>query len=99
MSLKSISIFLLLVGSLVAEKPVSFQNFRVFSVNVTNEQQLEGLRQFEESAVDGIDFWKSSNHIGGRSDVMVAPHQLATFEQVLQNLELQSHVMVDNVQK
>lgn len=93
----AISVLLLLVGSLVAEKPVSFQNFQVFSVNVTNEHQLEGLGHLEESALEGIEFWKSASGIGRRADIMVSPHQLATFENVLQNLELQSQVMVVDV--
>lgn len=88
-------IFVLSVG-FVSMKNASYQNYRVYSINVANHQQMEVL--LELTAADGIEFWQSPSGIGRRCDVMVAPHRLAEFAELSEKLGLSSRVMVEDVQ-
>lgn len=92
-------VMVLLVVGINAESPVSFQNYQVFHVEVLNQNQLEALRQLEYSSVDGINFWKSPSFVGQRSDVMVAPHQMAMFAGLMERFRFERSVMIDNVQR
>lgn len=94
-----ISVLVLVVGSVGADKRVSFENYKVFSLDVSTKHQLDALHQLHDSDVGGISFWKSPSIVGQQSDIMVAPHQLAMFSELLQKYDFENHVMVDNVQR
>lgn len=89
-------VLVFLVGFAAMEK-ATFENYRVFSVNVTNRAQLEALNQLSD--LDGFDFWQHLSFVGRRCDIMVAPHRLADFAEITEKLRLPNQVMVDNVQK
>lgn len=97
MVLKLVAVFCLVYGLVAAEK-VSFDNYRVYSVNVKNEQQLLELVQLENAGIGGIQFWQSPSGIGRKADIMVAPNQVNVVSELIEKLNLESHVMVENVQ-
>lgn len=98
MLIKLVAVFCLVFG-LVSSEKATFNNYRVYSVVVETEQQLIELRRLESSAASGIQFWQSPSGLGRRTDIMVAPHQMATFAELADKLKLSSRVMVDDVQR
>lgn len=90
--------FFVLVASVAAER-ATFENYRVHTVDVANEQQLEKLRQLDHAELGGIEFWKSPTGVGKSADVMVAPHQAAAFAELMKEMEITTRVMVNDVQK
>lgn len=99
MFVAKLTVVLLLIGSLYANRKVTFDDYQVFSVDVKNQQQLDALRELEDSGEDGINFWQSPTTIGQKSDIMVAPDTLEKFTEIIQQLGLERRVMVDDVQK
>lgn len=96
MHIAVIASLILLLGSISAESKVSFENYKVFSVNVSNEAQSKVLQELE---ADGFEFWRSASAIGGSSDIMVAPYQMDKFAELTQAVGLKSRLMVENVQR
>lgn len=76
-----------------------FDNHQVFSVDVETEQQIETLRRLQDGNYDsGISLWNGLRGRGKSSDVLVAPHKLAEFKDMLSRLGLKSTLVVKNVQ-
>lgn len=90
--------FCLVFGLVMASEKASFDKYRVYSIDVETDEQLQGLLQLQKSPLIGIDFWKSPSGIGRRSDIMVPPHQIAAFNELTEKLKLSKRVMVENVQ-
>lgn len=77
-----------------------FDNHQVFSINVETEEQIKALRQLQDSHLEsGISLWNGLRRRGHSSDVLVAPHKLAEFNDMLSRLGLKSTLVVKNVQK
>lgn len=90
---------LLFAAGLVTANKASFENYRVYSVDVENDWQLQELHHLENADFGGLEFWKSPSAVGQRADIMVAPHQVAMFSETIEKLRLSSRLMVDNVQR
>lgn len=93
----SIVILAFFAGKCFVNSAITFDNYRVFSVNVSNEDQLKVLRNLEESL--DYDFWKSPSKIGNPATVMVPPRKANAFAKTLELFQLDATIMIDNVQK
>lgn len=85
----------LLANCTISEK-ARFDNYRVYSLEVDNDEQLTLLRQLENT--DRYEFWRSPTYIGRNVDVMVAPHQAADFSELLDGSNIKKNLMIENVQ-
>ncbi|XP_059610856.1 uncharacterized protein LOC132257834 [Phlebotomus argentipes] len=81
-----------------AEK-ARFDNYKVFTVQVENENQLEVLFEMEKTAFSSYDFWKNPSKVGNSVDIMVPPHKLSEFEEIMQSLQFSTSVKIFNVQE
>lgn len=90
-------VLLAITSSLSLAETIRFDNYRVYSLNISDEQQLQQLRQLQGSV--GYDFWRPADVVGATADIMVAPHKLAEFTNIMDTMRVQSHLMVDNVQR
>lgn len=100
MHIAVVSVLVLVVASSVrADQQVSFQNYKVFRLDVSSQRQLDALHQLHDASVDGISFWKPAGFVGQPSDIMVAPHRMAMFAELLQKYDFDNHVKVENVQR
>lgn len=92
-------VFLLafIISLIYAEPVIRFDNNRVYSLNVTNEEQLLELQRLEN--VEGWYFWRSAYRIGDNAEVMVPPEQLSAFEQYIEHLQIDVTLKVENVQR
>lgn len=82
--------------AVVAAEKMRFDDNRVYSLVVTNEEQLGWLHRLEIDG-DGFLFWNNIA-IGSNVDLMVAPHRLSEFEEISAQLGITSELKVENVQ-
>lgn len=79
----------------ICEK-IRFDNYKVYSVIIENVKQLEIIKNLENN---GYTFW---NHpmIGTKStDIMVSPHKIGEFIEIVNQFNFNYKLKVDNVQK
>ncbi|KAG5672023.1 hypothetical protein PVAND_002185 [Polypedilum vanderplanki] len=74
-----------------------FDNYRVYTVTIENEEQYKAMKYLEENS-DAYDFWKSPK-INGKADIVVPPHKFADFEVVASNLNMQAEIIIENLQR
>ncbi|XP_055308561.1 uncharacterized protein LOC129572592 [Sitodiplosis mosellana] len=75
-----------------------YDNYRVYSIEVENEQQLEVLKDFE-SGRDGISFLKTPTGIQQTAEIIVPPHKFADIGDLFEEQKLKNHVKIANLQK
>lgn len=91
-------VFLLLAIFLsVYAETVRFDEHRVYSINAKNNEQLNILREIENSATDGYLFWNSIS-AGHQIDLMVEPHKLQDFIDVMNGGQFSYQLRIENVQ-
>uniref|UniRef100_A0A1L8DQZ6 Zinc carboxypeptidase A 1 n=1 Tax=Nyssomyia neivai TaxID=330878 RepID=A0A1L8DQZ6_9DIPT len=74
-----------------------FDNYKVFSVNVKNEEQVEVLQALEK--MSSYDFWNGATKVGGVVDIMVPPHKFPEFEEIISRNNFEIDLKVSNVQE
>lgn len=85
------------VSAAFAEK-ARYDNYRVYTVAIQNEQQLKTIQALENNP-DGYLFWSDATVVGGSVDLMVAPHKFAEYSELTNNLSLDSKLKIANVQE
>ncbi|XP_011872352.1 PREDICTED: zinc carboxypeptidase-like isoform X2 [Vollenhovia emeryi] len=85
-----------LIGPIAAEK-ATFHNYKVFRITPTTETHVELLRQLDE-VPNEFTFWKEPTSVNTEVDLMVAPHKLPIFHELMAQIEAPHQVHVDNVQ-
>lgn len=97
MNLPSLAILFACFAACLGEK-ARFDNYRVYSIEIENVQQLDILKQIENGQ-DGISFFKSPTGIHQKIDVLVPPHKFADIHELFQELELKIDLKIENLQK
>lgn len=77
---------------------VRFDNYRVYSVNVTNEKQLKALHELEESS-DGTTFLESPTSVGQAAELLVPPHKFADIAELFDAYDIKNHIKTRNLQE
>lgn len=98
--MKSIVIFAMLTtaAALVSTENVQrFDNYRVYTLNVTSEEHLQALYRLEND--QEWHFWRLAHRVGSEADVMVAPAQMLAFKELTEQLQLDSNLKITNVQR
>lgn len=85
-----------LIAATVAAEPMRFDDNRVYTLEVTNQEQLNWLHQLESDG-DGYLFWNSIA-IGSDVDLMVPPHKNAEFNELSDKLGISHVLKIENVQ-
>ncbi|XP_032691436.1 zinc carboxypeptidase-like isoform X2 [Odontomachus brunneus] len=86
-----------LVGLSAAHK-ASFENYKVFRIVPVTQKQVEFLRQLE-NLTDGFSFWQSATYVGRNVDIMVAPHKMPEFHEIMKQATMPYNVKIENVQE
>lgn len=84
------------VLSVSAEK-VRFDNYRVISVNVGDERQLQFLEKLEASS-DSVQFIKPAI-LQRNAEIVVAPHKMADIDELFEMNGIKSEVKTRNLQQ
>lgn len=90
----------ILVASFIAAfgEKARFDNYRVYSVNIQNEKQLNVLRELEAHP-DGISFRMMPTSVGQKIDFIVPPHKLADISELFDAYEFNSQTKTEDLQK
>jgi murein tripeptide amidase MpaA len=89
--------FALTVLTVSAEK-VKYDNYRVYSLAVENEQQLAIMKEIENNP-DGYRFWEFPTAVGHNVDIVVPPHKIVEFQDMVLDNQMKSKLMVPDLQK
>lgn len=77
---------------------VQYDDYRLYSVNIENVQQLNVLRDLQIHS-DGIIFQTIPTEVGQIVDLIVAPHELADISELFEQYEFKNRVKSENLQK
>lgn len=80
-----------LEASIIQDKVISYDGFKVLRVEVPEKADFEALEN-----INYISFWNDGK-VGGHADVMVKPDDLARMEADLYAKNLKFSVMIENV--
>ncbi|XP_011705383.1 PREDICTED: zinc carboxypeptidase A 1-like, partial [Wasmannia auropunctata] len=89
-------IILCTVGLVIAKK-ATFDNYKVFKIVVTTQMQAERLKQLTDAVLDGFSFWRDPL-VNKEVELMVAPHKLPEFYEVMAQIQASYDVYIENVQ-
>lgn len=92
-----IIIFLVIIAYINAEK-LRFDHHQLFGLTLETVDQVNAIRQIEESSEDGYLFWNSII-IGRAVDIMVSPHKLSEFKNKLEKLSVKYTLRIENIQE
>lgn len=88
---------LLLLAVLITAEKIRFDNHEVYSLDVKTVDQLEALRDIENSPSDGYTFWNTIG-LNRMVDLMVSPERRSEFLQIVEELNLTHVLKIENVQ-
>lgn len=88
---------LLLLAALVTAEKIRFDNHEVYSLGVKTIEQLEALRNIENSPNDGYTFWNTLG-LNRTLDLMVSPEKRSEFLKIVEELNLSHDLKIENVQ-
>jgi carboxypeptidase A len=78
-----------------AEK-ARFDNYRLYSVQIENQDQYEAMKYLEEHS-DSYDFFEPAI-LNGEAEILVPPHMYAHFDEISQNLNMKTKLTINNYQ-
>lgn len=77
---------------------VQYDNYRLYSVNIANVEQLNVLRELQIHS-DGSIFQTIPTGVGQIVDLIVAPHKLADISELFERFEFKYRLKSENLQK
>lgn len=99
--MKLLAVFLLIFGfsaALVSAEKARFDNYRVYSIAVETKEQLNLLKEIEETS-DSYSFWESPAKVPSTADIVVPPHQFAHFGELITKFNLKTKLNIANLQE
>ncbi|XP_011690613.1 PREDICTED: zinc carboxypeptidase isoform X2 [Wasmannia auropunctata] len=91
-------IVLCMIVWLAAAQKATFNNYKVFRIIPTTEAQVNKLHLLE-AIPDGFSFWQEPSFVGRNVDLMVAPHKLPEFYEMMTQIGIPYQVFIEDVQK
>ncbi|XP_065087363.1 zinc carboxypeptidase A 1-like [Ochlerotatus camptorhynchus] len=88
----------LFFGATYASEVARYDNYRVYEVIPTSENQLKLLNELKQSS-DSLIFLESGSHAGAKFNIVVAPHKLADFTEALLNEGINARIVDKNMQR
>ncbi|CAL1679898.1 unnamed protein product [Lasius platythorax] len=87
-----------MIVSLTIAQKATFDNYKVFSIVPTTEEQIEQLYQMIQIH-DGFTFWNIPNLKNRIVNLMVAPHKLPQFNEIMVQIGISYQINIENVQE
>lgn len=95
--MKLVFVLAALVAVALAEKS-RYDFYRVYTVQVNTLEQLDMLRMVQEQDLS-YDFWTDVQDIGRPVDIMVPPHKLGEFSDLMDKNAFEHNIKIRNVQE
>lgn len=80
------------------EERVRYDNFRIYSLNVTNEMQLKALQELEDP-FERTKFLEPPTSVGQVADLLVPPHKIADVAEFFAAHNIENHIKTENLQE
>lgn len=90
-------ILLTFLVTVVWSRQLTFEEFKVFNINVENEEQLKMLQDLGNQD-DGYSYWKEPI-IGREADLVVPPNKLHDFHALASAKNLNFTLKISNIQR
>lgn len=87
-----------IVLNFVAGEKARFDNYRVYSIEIKTEEQLQVLQQLENHQ-DGLLFLTSPIAIPMRVELVVPPHKFADIFELCEKYSIKNEIQIENLQK
>lgn len=84
--------------AIVFADKVRYDNYRIYSVNIENDRQLNVLLELENNP-DGIQFQTLPNRVGQIVHLIVPPHKFADILELFETYKFKNQIRTDNLQK
>lgn len=97
MKLFELTIFVACFAVVFAEK-ARFDNYRIYSVNIENDEQLNVLRDLQNYP-DGITIQTMSDRVGQAVHLTVPPHKFADISELFETFKFKNQIKTENLQK
>lgn len=88
---------LLLVVGVISGEKLRFDHHKVYKLDVKNEEQMNVLRQLEETPNGEYTFYDSPR-VGHFVDVVVPPQKLYEFGGIMKNFDIVHELKIENLQ-
>lgn len=83
---------------MIAAQKARFDNYRVYSIEIENEEQLKVLQQFENHQ-DGLLFLIPPMAVPMRVEIVVPPHKFADIFELCEKYDIKNEIQIENLQK
>lgn len=94
----SFAIIFIVLNVLAAGERARFDNYRVYSIEVETEEQLQVLQQLENHQ-DGLLFLISPIAVPMRIEIIVPPHKFADIFELCEKYGIKNEIQIENLQK
>lgn len=88
----------LLIVRMSRGEKARFDNYRVYSVKIANEKQLELLQNLED-APDGIAYIEAPVSMRQKAEMIVPPHKFAGVNEFFEKFGIESEIKIENIQR
>jgi carboxypeptidase A len=89
-------IFVTLLGVALASK-ARFDNYKVYRITVENEEMAKVLQHLENHNPEYM-FWETASNARQAADLVVPPHKLPEFEDIMAKYNMKAVKLADNLQ-
>lgn len=83
---------------LIDGEKARFDNYRIYSIKIRSEKQLE-LLQSLETTPDGLSFIEAPISMKQNAEIMVPPHKFAEVNEFFDKFDINREIKVDNIQR
>lgn len=83
---------------LISGEKARFDNYRVYSVHIQNEKQLEELQMLENSQ-DGVSYIEAPISIKNPAEILVPPHKIADISGFFEKFCIEHEIKIQNLQR
>lgn len=82
----------------ISAEKARFDNYRVYSVKIENERQLELLQNLE-NAPDGISYIEAPISMRQKAEMIVPPHKFADVNDFFEKFGIENEIKIENIQR
>lgn len=83
---------------LISGEKARFDNYRIYSIKIQNEKQLELLQNLE-NAPDGISYIEAPVSMKKSAEMIVPPHKFADVSGFFEKFGIENEIKIDNIQQ
>ena len=98
MKLLTAAVILFVSFLLISGEKARFDNYRVYSLKIKNEKQLEALKDLE-NIQNGMFYLEAPISIHKSAEIIVPPHKFADVTEFFNKFEIENVIRVENLQK